>query len=402
MSSAPHIWETTITRNIGIDYGFLKGRVSGSLDFYWNSTNDLLMRARVQSSSGYLYQYQNFGSTENKGVEFSTNVVIFENNRFSLNGNLNIAYNRNKITKLNNDDPFQSSSFAGSTIAEYNDFYVTEGGRLGEIWGFQYNGYYTADELILGADGKWSSKDGNNYTYSEATLYPGAPKYIDQNGDGKIDAKNDKVRLGNTVPTWTGGFGLDGSVKARWGTIDASIFFNYSLGNKILNGTKLANSFYAGSSAGYNLVSEFNVDNRYAWVDPATGLNIGRPSPNTIIAYGGATAVANRLDEMNAGKELWCPTATTAMVISDWALEDASFLRLQSITIGYSLPKAWLKKIYLQKVRIYFTGHNLACWTKYSGYDPEVSASSNPMCPGIDFAMYPKSRSYTVGLNVQF
>ena len=395
-------WETTITRNIGIDYGFFKGRVSGSLDFYWNSTNDLLMRARVQSSSGYLYQYQNFGSTENKGVEFSTNVVIFENNRFSLNGNLNIAYNRNKITKLNNDDPFQSSSFAGSTIAEYNDFYVTEGGRLGEIWGFQYNGYYTADELILGADGKWSSKDGNNYTYSEATLYPGAPKYIDQNGDGKIDAKNDKVRLGNTVPTWTGGFGLDGSVKARWGTIDASIFFNYSLGNKILNGTKLANSFYAGSSAGYNLVSEFNVDNRYAWVDPATGLNIGRPSPNTIIAYGGATAVANRLDEMNAGKELWCPTATTAMVISDWALEDASFLRLQSITIGYSLPKAWLKKIYLQKVRIYFTGHNLACWTKYSGYDPEVSASSNPMCPGIDFAMYPKSRSYTVGLNVQF
>ena len=174
------------------------------------------------------------------------------------------------------------------------------------------------------------------------------------------------------------------------------------MGNKILNGTKLANSFYAGSSPGYNLISDFNYDNRYAWVDPATGLNIGRPSPNTIIAYGGANAVINRLNEMNEGKELWCPAATSAMVISDWALEDASFLRLQSITIGYTLPKAWLKKIYLQKVRIYFTGHNLACWTKYKGYDPEVSASSNPMCPGIDFAMYPKSRSYTMGLNIQF
>ena len=395
-------WETTITRNIGIDYGFFKGRVSGSFDFYWNSTNDLLMRSRVQSSSGYLYQYQNFGSTENKGVELTTNVAIIENKRLSFNGNLNIAYNKNKITKLTNDDPYQSSSFAGSTIAEYNDFYVTEGGRLGEIWGFQHNGFYTADELILGADGKWNTKDGKNLTYSEATIYPGAPKYVDQNGDGKIDAANDKVRLGNTVPTWTGGFGFDATWRNNWGTIDAAIFFNYSLGNKILNGTKLANSFYAGSSAGYNLISEFNYDNRYAWVDPATGLNIGRPSPNTIIAYGGANAIINRLNEMNEGKALWCPSATSAMVISDWALENASFLRLQSITIGYSLPKAWLKKIYLQKVRIYFTGHNLACWTKYKGYDPEVSASSNPMCPGIDFAMYPKSRSYTMGLNIQF
>lgn len=395
-------WETTITRNLGIDYGFINGRISGSIDFYWNSTNDLLMKTRVQSSSGYLYQYQNFGSTENKGVEFSTNLVILDSKNFTLNGNFNIAYNRNKITELTNDDPYQSSSFAGSTISEYNDFYVTEGGRLGEIWGFKYDGYYTADELILSADGKWATKDGTNYTYSSATLYPGAPKYVDQNGDGVIDAANDKVRLGNTIPTWTGGFGLDASLKQSWGTIDASIFFNYSLGNKILNGTKLANSFYAGSSAGYNLVSEFNVDNRYTWIDPATGLNIGRPSPNTIIAYGGVNAIVNRLTEINNGKALWCPAASTAMVISDRALEDADFLRLQSVTVGYTLPKAWLRKIHAQKLRIYFTGHNLLCFNKYDGYDPEVSASSNPMCPGIDFAMYPKSRSYTVGLNLQF
>jgi hypothetical protein len=144
------------------------------------------------------------------------------------------------------------------------------------------------------------------------------------------------------------------------------------------------------------------MDNRYAWVDPATGLNLGRPSKNTIAAYGGTENVVNRLGEINAGRNLWCPTATTRMVISDWALEKADFLRLQSITIGYTLPKAWLKKIHLQKVRIYFTGHNLACITGYSGYDPEVSVSKNPMCPGIDYATYPKTRSYTMGLNLQF
>jgi len=393
-------WETTITRNIGIDYGFWKGRVNGSFDIYWNSTNDLLMKARVQSSSGYIYQFRNFGSTSNKGFELTTNVVILDKKTFSLNGNFNISYNRNKITELNTDSKYESSSFAGSTISEYNDFKIAEGERLGELYGFLYDGYYTASELTLGGDGKWTSPDDSNYTYG-GTLYPGAPKYKDVDGDGKI-TEADKQRLGNTVPTWTGGFGFDASWKNTWGTIDASIFFNYSLGNEILNGTKLANSFFAGSSKGYNLIDQFNVDNRYTWVDPATGLNLGRPHANTIAAYGGTEGVVSRLNEINAGKAMWNPAATSTMVISDWALEKADFLRLQSVTIGYTLPKAWLKKIHLQKVRIYFTGHNLACITGYKGYDPEVSVSKNAMCPGIDFATYPKSRSYTMGLNLQF
>ena len=403
-------WETTITRNIGIDYGFWKGRVSGSFDIYWNTTKDLLMKARVQSSSGYLYQYQNFGTTENKGFEFSTNVVIIDNKNFSLNGNFNISYNKNKIKELTNGNMYQSSSFAGSTIADQDDFYVMEGGRLGDIYGYMYDGFYTASDLKLADDGKWSTgvKDeyGNDINkFCVGDLYPGAPKYKDISGpdgtpDGKIDAY-DKVKLANTVPTWTGGFGFDASWKNTWGTIDASIFFNYSLGNEILNGTRLCNSFY-GSQKGYNLISDFNMDNRYMWVDPATGLNLGRPSKNTIVAYGGVDNVVARLNEMNAGRGNWCPTATTQMVISDWALEKADFLRLQSVTIGYTMPKAWLKKIHLQKVRIYFTGHNLACITGYSGYDPEVSVSKNPMCPGIDYATYPKTRSYTMGLNVQF
>ena len=90
------------------------------------------------------------------------------------------------------------------------------------------------------------------------------------------------------------------------------------------------------------------------------------------------------------------------MVINDWALEKADFLRWQNLTVGYSFPKNIVKKLYLQKIRIYFTAYNIACWTAYSGYDPEVSVSKNPMCPGIDFATYPKARSYTMGINLQF
>jgi hypothetical protein len=110
----------------------------------------------------------------------------------------------------------------------------------------------------------------------------------------------------------------------------------------------------------------------------------------------------NRLAELNNGKGMYNPAAASTMPITDYALEKASFLRLQSVTIGYSLPKLWVKKAYLESLRIYFTAHNLATWTNYGGYDPEVDVSKNPMCPGIDYAAYPKSRSYVMGVNVTF
>lgn len=417
-------WETTVTRNFGIDYGFWRGRVNGSLDLYWNTTKDLLMRARVQSSSGMLYQYQNFGQTSNKGIEFSANVVAVESKNFTLNANFNIAWNKNKIDKLTTDDPWQSSNFAGSTFGQYNDYYLTEGGALGEVWGYKMNGYYKpatfdANGTFTGQAGDlrlvgtaWYPVDANgnainnasdypnkSYTLTGSALYPGGPKFeVDANGNPI------KQKLGNTIPSVTGGFGIDGQWRTKFGTFDYNVFCNYSLGNKIINGTKAANAFYAGSSANYNLVSDFNLNNRFSWIDPTTGLNLGRPSDNTIGSdyYANPIAIMNRLAEINSGKSMYNPAAASTMVITDYALEKASFLRLQSVTVGYTLPKAWVKKAYLESLRIYFTAHNLATWTNYSGYDPEVDVSKNPMCPGIDYAAYPKSRSYVMGVNVTF
>ena len=398
-------WETTITRNIGIDFGFLRGRINGTLDFYWNTTKDLLMQTVVPSSTGYSYQFQNFGKTSNKGVELTVNTVIVDRKKWGLNFNFNIAYNKNKIDEMNMENPWQSSSWSGSTISKYEDFKIEEGGRLGELWGFKTNGFFTVYDPVSNPDGQlvlegttWKLREGivdNSPSITGGSYYPGGLRVeVDENGDPL------KQRLGNTVPTTTGGFGFDGRV----GNFDFNVFFNYSLGNKIVNGTKLANAFYHGSAKNYNLVNDFALGSRYTWIDPETGLNLGRPSTSTIAAYGGADAMIARLNEINSGASIYNPAGVSTMQLIDYAVEDASFLRVQNITVGYTLPKKWMKSIFLDSVRIYFTGYNLFCFTGYDGYDPEVDTSSkkNPMCPGIDYAAYPKSRTFVGGINVTF
>ena len=398
-------WETTITRNIGIDFGFLRGRINGTLDFYWNTTKDLLMQTVVPSSTGYSYQFQNFGKTSNKGVELTVNTVIVDRKKWGLNFNFNIAYNKNKIDELNMENPWQSSSWSGSTISKYEDFKIEEGGRLGELWGFKTNGFFTVYDPVSNPDGQlvlegttWKLREGivdNSPSITGGSYYPGGLRVeVDENGAPL------KQRLGNTVPTTTGGFGFDGRV----GNFDFNVFFNYSLGNKIVNGTKLANAFYHGSAKNYNLVNDFALGSRYTWIDPETGLNLGRPSTSTIAAYGGADAMIARLNEINSGASIYNPAGVSTMQLIDYAVEDASFLRVQNITVGYTLPKKWMKSIFLDSVRIYFTGYNLFCFTGYDGYDPEVDTSSkkNPMCPGIDYAAYPKSRTFVGGINVTF
>jgi hypothetical protein len=243
----------------------------------------------------------------------------------------------------------------------------------------------------------------NSCTLFGGQLKPGVAKvHVDENGDPI------KQRLGNTIAPTTGGFGLDG----RWKGFDFNVFFSYAIGNKIVNGTKLANSFYAGSSKGYNLVADFDIANRYTWIDPANGLNLGSPSTSTIanyctpeeIAAGDYSGLYNRINAINANAKIYNPCGMSNMQLTDYAVESASFLRLQTLTVGYTLPKNWVKKIYLQNVRIYFTGQNLFCITGYDGYDPEVDTSSkkNPMTPGVDYAAYPKSRTYVAGVNITF
>lgn len=398
-------WETTVTRNFGIDYGFLNNRISGTLDLYWNTTRDLLMQTVIPSNTGYDNQFQNFGQTSNKGVELAMNTILVDQKNFNLNFNFNISYNRSKIDKLPIESSWQSSSWAGSTLYKYEDFRVEEGGRLGEIWGYKTNGYFTAydpntnpnGELVLNGT-NWVLRDGivdNSKTITGGNYYPGALKVeCDENGEPL------KQRLGNTIAPVTGGFGFNGNI----GNFDFNVFCNYSIGNKIINGNKLALAFNTGSAKGYNLNNDFAISNRYTWIDPATGMNLGKISNSTISYYGSADAVAARLNEINAGANIYNPAAVSNMQLIDYAVENASFLRINNVTIGYNFPKTWVRKAFIQDVRIYLTGYNLLCITDYSGSDPEVDTSSkrNPMTPGVDYASYPKSRSFVAGINVSF
>ncbi len=394
-------WETTITRNVGLDFGFLNSRINGTLDFYWNTTKDLLMKSKISSSSGYSYMYKNFGQTSNKGVELAVNAAIIEKKNFTLNVSANISYNKNKIDKLNTGAEWDTNY----TIPDVNtgqNFRVVEGGSLGEVWGYRLRGYYTAYDAEKNPNGeltwdgkKWQLREGllDKSSTVIGTLQPGSPKL-------KVDEEGNvvKEKLGNTIAPWAGGFGFN----ATFYGFDASVFFNYQFGNKIVNGTKLGSSFFHDIRKGYNLNRDFL--NRYTNIDPANGLSLANPT-NVAQYYGGDEAnVIARLNEINANASIYNPVSVSKMYLLDYFVESASFLRLQNLTIGYTLPKSLLKNVFLNNVRFYFTGYNLLTITGYSGNDPEVDSSSkkSPMSPGVDYASYPKSRLYVFGVNVSF
>lgn len=394
-------WETTITRNVGLDFGFLNSRINGTLDFYWNTTKDLLMKSKISSSSGYSYMYKNFGQTSNKGVELAVNAAIIEKKNFTLNVSANISYNKNKIDKLNTGAEWDTN-YGIPDAATTQNFRVVEGGSLGEVWGYRLRGYYTAYDAEKNPNGelvwtgsKWALREGllDKSSTIMGPLQPGSPKLkVDENGDVV------KEKLGNTIAPWAGGFGFN----ATFYGFDASVFFNYQFGNKIVNGTKMGSSFFHDTRKGYNLNSDFL--NRYSSIDPANGLSLANPTNVAQYYEGGEAAVIARLNELNANASIYNPVLVTKMYLTDYFVESASFLRLQNLTVGYTLPKKLLKNIFLNNVRFYFTGYNLLTITGYSGNDPEVDSSSkkSPMSPGVDYASYPKSRLYVFGVNVSF
>ena len=223
-------WETTITRNIGIDYGFFRGRINGTLDFYWNTTKDLLTKADIPGSSGFTVQYQNFGKTSNKGVELALNASVIEKKNFNLNFNFNVSYNKSKIDQLAGNGTWDTNYTLPNTSTGQN-FLIEEGGRLGELWGYKYNGYYTIYDVNTNPNGdlvfngsNWVLREGVNdksYTLTGGQLAPGGMKVVCD-----ADGTPLKMRLGNTLPTTTGGFGFDGTFNTKGGNIDFNLFFN--------------------------------------------------------------------------------------------------------------------------------------------------------------------------------
>jgi hypothetical protein len=300
---------------------------------------------------------------------------------YSLTFGFNIGFNRNKIVSLGIMDDFgMNTSWASTEIGD--DYWIAVGGSVGQMIGFVNAGRYEVSDFVGydEADDKWILKEGvDDSSPVVGDLRPGSLKLVDYTGEGQVTV-DDCVIIGDANPKHTGGF----NINARFYGFDLSAVFNWSYGNDIYNANKIE---YTTSRYPYrNLLDIMAEGKRWTNLD-ADGNLVNDP----------ATLAA-----MNAGTTMWSPYMSRH-VFTDWAVEDGSFLRLNTLSLGYTIPSVLLDKVNIQNLRFYVSGYNVFLLTRYSGFDPEVSARRNTgLTPGVDYSAYPKSRQILFGLNLSF
>ncbi len=391
-------WETTVNRNIGLDVSILKNRFDVALDVYYNNTRDLLLNVPIDPTYGSLTQLQNIGKTSNRGIELQLNAVILrKKNTLNWTANFNISSNRNKVEALGVNQSSLTPAASWGISGQQADYRTVVGDAVGTMYGLVTDGFYTVNDFdatqLAGTETyKYVLKKGvvdYNTGFGTVPVQPGYMKFKDLNGDGVVDFVNDRTKIGNPNPKFTGGMNQQISYK-QW---DFSFFINFSYGGDVYNANKI--EFTNGYTTNSNLLGI--MKNRWRTIDE---------SGNVVQNIGGAVNVniaPDKLAALNAGATMWQPVkgSSGAYYTHSWAIEDASFVRINNISFGYSLPVKQCIKLHISKLRFYGTVNNVAVLTGYSGYDPEVSVrSNNPLTPGLDYSAYPKSRSFIVGLNL--
>jgi TonB-linked SusC/RagA family outer membrane protein len=372
-------WETTVTRNIGLDYTLLGGRLNGSLEAYINNTKDLLIQFPTPGT-GYDNQYRNMGETQNKGLEMSVNWVAIDKQNFGLTIGGNIGFNQNEIISLGLMENFtQDSGWASTEIGA--DFIVTEGGSVGTMYGYRNAGRYEVSDFDGYVDGAWVLKEGvTDSSPVVGALRPGTMKLYDVTNDDLVDA-DDRVEIGDANPLHTGGL----TINSRAYGFDLSASFNWSYGNDIYNANKV----------------EYTSTSKYHSRNMLTMMADGKRWTN-LNEDGTLSNDPEELAALNTNTTMWSPYMQR-FVMSDWAVEDGSFLRLNTLTLGYTLPRDLVSRVGISNLRLYVSSYNVFTWTNYSGFDPEVSTRrKTALTPGVDYSAYPKSRSFVAGLNLTF
>ncbi|WP_177189812.1 SusC/RagA family TonB-linked outer membrane protein [Hymenobacter actinosclerus] len=344
-------WERTKQTNAGIDLGFLDNRFYVSADIYQRKTDDLLLQQQLVSDTGYRSYSANVGNIENKGLELALTTLNVRNEGtgFNWDTNFNISFNRNKVTKLSEDNPIgQAQGFASRLIV---------GQPLGAFYG------YKVDHIIQ-SQAELDALNGGSPTgvYQALGTRAGDIKFVDLDGDGRVTGA-DQAIIGNAQPKFYGGI----NNTFRYMGVDLTIFLQYNVGNDIYNNSR---SSTEGMSTTYG--QDASVLDR--WTPTNTNTKIPR-------------AVAGD------------PNSNTRT--SDRFLEDGSYARLKNVVIGYTLPTAVATRLHLRTVRIYAQSQNLVTFTNYSGLDPEVSTFSNSNTSiGTDFFTYPQARTITGGITL--
>lgn len=372
-------WESNATFNFGVDLGFLEQRITVSPEFYINNSSNLLLNSRVPGSSGFTNMLRNIGQTRNVGVDLTINSTNIQNKKFSWKSSLNVSYNRNTIKALSGEKSFLEEASFGYNQATHK---IEVGNSIGQFYGFKTLGVYQVNEFDYDAATQtYLLKEGIPYMGDRNKMQPGMWKFANLDNNDVID-DNDRTVIGNANPDFYGG--LNNTFKYKnW---DMSVFFSFSYGAEVLNATKLTST--KAGKMNYNVLAA--VDSNHRWM--------------TIDADGKVVTDPGQLASLNAGRNVASiyDLQEGKNYIHSWAVEDASFLRLSNINIGYTFDRKKLARFGLQSLRLYASGNNLFVWTPYTGFDPEVSTKGSNLTPGVDFGAYPRNRSFIFGLNVAF
>jgi TonB-linked SusC/RagA family outer membrane protein len=375
-------WEVTTTSDVGLDVGLFNNRVQFTADVYYNTTRDLLIAQPLPGFSGYTSQYRNVGSTANKGLELQLSGTVIQTESFTWSATANASFNRNKITDLGglSEIPSIQSGWAGTALSG-PDYVARVGQPVGQMYGYITDGFYTTNDFktynYTTRTGVLNDGVASNASITGNPVMLGTIKLRDVNGDGVV-TEADKTVIGNSNPKMVGGLNQQFTYKG----FDASVFVNFVLGSDIYNANKIEFTTSTANTSYANLLGE--MSNRVRYIDN----------------NGALITDAATFQQVNANATIWSPVRGNYFLHS-YAVEDGSFLRINNITLGYSLPKALVSRAKVQTLRFYVTLNNLYTFTKYSGYDPEVNTRrSTPLTPNVDYAAYPRSRAFLFGLNL--
>ncbi|MEZ4968620.1 MAG: TonB-dependent receptor [Flavobacteriaceae bacterium] len=337
-------WETTKQFNIGVDLDLFNSRLNLTADYYNKSTEDLLLYVPLPGTSGVGRVLRNIGEVENKGVEFYLGGKPFDE-KFKWESGFNMTFNKNKVLALAGGDEI---ALGGPGLPGFgNTVFLEVGESIGQLRGYQQDGVWTTSEATEAA--------------SFGSI-PGAPKYIDQNGDGAINSADITV-IGETQPKYT--FGWNNTFKYE--NLDLTVFLQGVQGNDIYNIGRVRSERSTGDADATNV------------------------------------AILNRWTPQNENTNVPSFTGTTNhefLQSSRW-IEDGSYIRIQNIILGYNLPSSILGKINMDKVRFFVSGTNLITITDYTGFDPESSTNVDTL-GGIDLASFPSQKAFTFGLDLKF
>lgn len=355
-------WETSEQLNIGIDARFLNGRLGLTADWYNKKTKDLLVAVPIDATTGFSTQMKNAGTVENKGVEVALTWNDKIGKDFQYNVGWNMAYNHNEVTKVNSNQKFNNG---GSDYLAQNTGYMArfeEGHPIGYFWGYKTEGVMQNDADVKAYLDKNCGGKAENSKQGTG-IKPGDLKFVDVNGDGVVN-DDDKTEIGSPQPDVTMGITLGASYKG----------FDLSVTGYGAFGQQVARSYRKFTDGEYeNYTTE-------------------------VYDYWHGEGTSNKyplLAHMNQGPN-W-------QTVSDIYIEDASYFRLQNLTVGYDFTKIW-KTSPFQQLRLYFTAQNLFTITGYKGMDPEngTAIGSDSWVTGVDVGNYPQPRTYMVGVNIKF